>query len=213
MSLYDVRFDNKSTITIAGPSQSGKTTLVEQIVKNREQLFVDPISNVHWFCAFPPEIKLDDVTYSIGIPHNILKDIRPHSLVIIDDFMKELSNSQELTSMMTKAVHHLPMTLIFTTQNIFQKGNDNKTRRMNTNYLIVFKNPHDRAQIEYIGRQMYPKDKHFLSSAFDDATLKKPYSYLLIDCQQTTPDEIRVRTNITETPMKVYIPHSLSLNL
>jgi hypothetical protein len=111
------------------------------------------------------------------------------------------------------------MTLIYITQNIFSQGKDTKTRRLNTNYLIVFKNPHDKAQIDYIGRQMYPKDKNFLSGAFEDATKIHPYSYLFIDCHQSTPDEIRVRTNITSAmdggdggkPMKVYIPHSISL--
>lgn len=213
MELFDTRFNNKSTITISGPSQSGKTTLVEKIVQLREHLFKDPIQHVQWFCAYPPTTKLDGVTYSIGIPHNILQTIEPHSLVIVDDFMKELTNSNELTSMMTKAVHHLPMTLIYITQNLFQKGTDTKTRRMNTNYLILFKNPHDKAQVDYIGRQMYPKDKLFLSTVFDDATRKIPYSYILIDCQQATPDEIRIRTNITESPMKVYIPLSMSINI
>ena len=125
--------------------------------------------------------------------------------------MGELSNSIELTKIMTKAVHHLPMTLIYITQNMFQKGNDTKTRRMNTNYLILFKNPHDRAQVEYIGRQMYPNDPKFLSSAFIDATSKDPYSYLFIDCHQETPDEIRVRSKITHRNVKVYTPHSIAL--
>lgn len=211
MNLYDARFKNKSTITIAGPSQSGKTTLVEKIVRNKDELFVEPITNVHWFCAYPPSEKIDGVQYIIGIP--TINEIEPHSLVIIDDFMKELATSNELTSLMTKAVHHLPMTLIYITQNIFQKGIDTKTRRLNTNYLIVFKNPHDRAQVDYIGRQMYPRDKNFLSRSFEDATMKQPHSYLFIDCHQTTPDEIRVRTNIVgEGIMKVYVPPSMLLS-
>lgn len=215
MSLlsYDARIKNASTIIVAGPSQSGKTTLVETIVRMKDELFKDPISNVYWFCAFPPNEKINGVQYKIGLPDQIEQLIEPHSLVIIDDFMKELSNSDILTAMMTKAVHHLPMTLIYITQNLFSKGNDNKTRRLNSNYLIVFKNPHDKAQINYIGRQMYPRDKDFLSSAFDDATSKHAYSYLFIDCQQDTPDEIRVRSNITKQIQKTYVPPSLQLKL
>lgn len=214
MNTYDARIKNKSTITIAGPSQCGKTTLVEKIVRIKDELFIEPIKQVYWFCSYQPTEKIEGVKYYIGMPSNLLQLVQPHSLVIIDDFMKELSNSTELTSIMTKAVHHLPMTLIYITQNIFQKGSDTKTRRLNTNYLILFKNPHDKAQTDYLGRQMYPKDKYFLSSAFDDATKKHPYSYLLIDCTQATPDEIRVRTNITggDQLMKVYIPPSLTLH-
>lgn len=213
MESYDARFKTKSTIVMAGPSQSGKTTLTENIVGKRDTLFDAPIAQVYWFCAYSPTQKLDGVKYMVGLPHNIMDHIEPHSLVIIDDFMKELNSSNELTAIMTKAVHHLPMTLIFITQNIFQKGNDTKTRRLNTNYLIMFKNPHDKAQMDYLGRQMYPKDKLFLSRAFDDATSKTPYSYLLIDCHQSTPDEIRVRTNITDDRVKVYMPPSIMTTL
>lgn len=209
MQIYDVRFKNKSTITVAGPSQSGKSTLVEKIVNKREELFQDPISNVYWFCAYPPTNKVPGVQYSVGLPS--LQSIKPHSLVIIDDFMKELANSKDLTAMMIKAVHHLPMSLIYITQNIFSKGSDTKTRRLNTNYLILFKNPHDKAQIDYIGRQMYPRDKDFLSGSFINATSQNPYSYILLDCHQTTPDEIRVRTHITDPIVKVYLPQSISL--
>jgi len=214
MEIYDVRFNNKSTITIAGPSQSGKTTLIERIIRLKDDLFQEPITNVYWFCAYIPEEKLEGVIYKIGLPNSILNDIEPYSIIILDDFMKELSNSNELTMLMTKAVHHMPITLIYITQNIFHKGRDTKTRRLNTNYLILFKNPHDKLQIDYIGRQMYPKDKGFLSSVYDHITSNQPYSYLLIDCQQSTPDEIRIRTPIAgESIMKVYIPPSISMKV
>jgi len=211
MEIYDARFKSSSVITVAGPSQSGKSTLVQNIVENRNDMFTEPISTVLWYCAYPPSKKLPGVVYKTGLPQ--FNMIQPHSLVVIDDFMQELRNSNELTSLMTKTVHHLPMSLIFITQNIFAKGSDNKTRRINTNYLIIFKNPHDKAQVEYIGRQMYPRDKNFLVSAFDAATNKSPYSYLLIDCHQETCDEIRVRTLITKNDdyIKVYVPHSINL--
>lgn len=210
MKVYDMRLKSGSTITIAGPSQSGKTTLVERIVELRDEIFTEKISKVFWYCSFKPANKIDGVTYLVGLPNDINERIIPNCLVILDDYMHELSNSTTLTSLMTKAVHHLPMTLIYITQNIFQKTNDTKTRRLNTNYLIIFKNPQDKTQIEYLGRQMYPKDKGFLSLAYEDAT-KYPYSYLLIDSNQKTDDEVRVRTHIAkENNMTVYVPQSIN---
>ena len=210
MDIYDARFKSKSVITVAGPSQSGKSTLVKEIVAKRDDLFTEPISTVVWYCAFIPNDKLDGIVYKTGLPQ--FNQLEPNSLVIVDDYMKELSSSNEMTSLFTKAVHHLPMNLIYITQNIFAKGSDNKTRRLNTQYLILFKNPHDRSQVEYIGRQMYPRDKYFLVGAFENSTSKTPHSYILIDCHQETPDEIRVRTNITqENEVKVYVPPSINL--
>ena len=213
MKLYDSRFKSHSTITIAGPSQSGKTTLVRKIVSMRDELFTEKFSNVLWYCAFPPTKKLDGVTYKIGTPLNAMNEIHAHDLVILDDFMFELSKTDDLTNLMTKAVHHLPMTLIYITQNYFQKGDNKKTQRMNTNYLIIFKNPHDRSQIDLIGRRMFPKDPKFLSSAYTDATSNEAFSYLLIDCQQETPEEIRIRTKITERTPKVYVSNSVPLSI
>ena len=211
MKVYDLRIKSGSTITISGPSQSGKTTLVENLVEEREFIFTQPITKVLWCCSFIPNTRIEGVTYHSGLPSDILDLIQPHSLLIVDDLMNELSNSQLLTSLMTKVVHHLPLTLIFITQNIFHKSNDNRTRRLNTNYLILFKNPQDKTQVDYIGRQMYPKDKLFLSLAYEDAT-KTPFSYLFIDSNQSTPDEIRVRSNITQNKvMNVYVPHSINI--
>jgi len=211
MKLYDMRLSSGTTITVAGPTQSGKTTLVQRIVENRNEIFTEPISQVFWYCSYEPSNKLPNVNYITSLPTDVNDRIQPHCLLILDDFMHELSNSSILTSLMTKTVHHLPLTLIYITQNIFQKSNDNKTRRLNTNYLIIFKNPQDKTQIDYIGRQMYPKDKTFLSLAYDDAT-KHPYSYILIDACQATPDETRIRTNIAkEGNMIIYVPYSVSL--
>ena len=214
-TIYDVRLQNASVITVSGPSQSGKTTLVEKMVRLREDLFHDPISSVQWFCSHPPKERIDGVKYTVGVPSNILDQIEPHSLVIIDDFMNELSNSKELTAIMTKHVHHLPMTLIYITQNLFDKSNDTKTRRMSTNYLIVFKNPHDKSQIDYIGRQMYPVDNLFLSKAFEKCTMHTPHGYIFIDCCQDTADILRVRTNIFggDNPISVYVPNSIQLSI
>jgi len=210
MKLYDLRLQSCTTITIAGPSQSGKTSLVEKIVNLRDEIFTQKISKVIWYCSYLPHKKIEGVTYLVGLPNDISERIIPNCLVILDDFMQELSKSHMLTTLMTKAVHHLPMTLIYITQNIFQKSGDTKTRRLNTNYLILFKNPQDKTQIDYLGRQMYPNDKGFLSLVFDDAT-KHPFSYLLIDSNQTTNDEVRIRSNVTkESEMVVYVPPSIN---
>lgn len=211
MKLFDLRIKTKSTITIAGPSQSGKTTLVEKLVTMRDVLFDDSFSCVIWFCAYIPKERIDGVKYVQGLPNKSFQEIPPNALVILDDYMSELSQSNDFTNMLTKSVHHLPMTLIYITQNLFQRGKDDKTRRMNTNYIILFKNPHDRSQIEYLGRQMFPNDKKFLLNVYSDVTSDEPFSYILLDCHQDTPDVIRVRTRITEKNIRVFVPNSVAI--
>jgi hypothetical protein len=42
---------------------------------------------------------------------------------------------------------------------------------------------------------MFPKHTGYLLDAFHDAT-SRPYGYLAIDCDQLTPENMRLRTNI-----------------
>jgi len=213
MKVHDLTLKAKSTIYISGPTFCGKSTLTYNIVRDRENMFDEAISRVFWYSAFVPEERLPDVTYIQGVPNDISDRIVPHCLVVIDDYMQELNNSKELTSIITRATHHLPMTLIFITQNIFQQGAQSKTRRINATYLILFKNPHDTAQVDYLGRQMFPLDKTFLSKTFRHATQTKPYTYLLIDGHSSTPDYLRIRTNILKSqfPMITYVSNQMNL--
>ena len=61
--------------------------------------------------------------------------------------------------------------------------------------MIVFKNPRDSLGISTLARQMYPNNTNFLVQSFQNAT-KNPYSYLLLDLHQRTPENMRLRTNI-----------------
>ena len=61
--------------------------------------------------------------------------------------------------------------------------------------MIVFKNPRDSLGISTLARQMYPHSTNFLLQSFQDAT-KRPHGYLLLDLQQLTPENMRLRTNI-----------------
>ena len=66
---------------------------------------------------------------------------------------------------------------------------------LNTQYLVLFKNPRDALQVATLGRQMYPGNGKFLVEAFKMAT-EKPYGYLLIDLRADTLEKYRLRSNI-----------------
>ena len=66
---------------------------------------------------------------------------------------------------------------------------------LNSHILIVFRNPHDSLGVSTLARQMFPKHTGYLLEAFHDAT-SRPYGYLVIDCHQLTPENMRLRTNI-----------------
>ena len=96
-------------------------------------------------------------------------------------------------SLFTKGSHHQILSVIFITQNLFH--HTLREVSLNLNYIVIFKNPSDKAQIQYLARQICPEDPLYVQEAYLDATFK-PYGYLLFDLKQSTPDNCRLRTNI-----------------
>jgi hypothetical protein len=73
--------------------------------------------------------------------------------------------------------------------------------------MVLFKNPRDASQIVNFAKQIAPGDVKRILDSFNDAT-KRPYSYMLFDLHQSTPEDFRMRTNIfreNSSPMKVYM--------
>lgn len=135
-----------------------------------------------------------EIEFREGLPNpeDYSTDPSTRKLIIIDDLMREATNNT-IVDLFTKGSHHKNLSVIFITQNVFHKGQ--RDISLNTNYIVLFKNPRDRAQIQHLARQVYPEDSKFLQEAYQDATLK-PFSYLLIDLKQSTPDEFRFRSCI-----------------
>ena len=68
---------------------------------------------------------------------------------------------------------------------------------LNTQYLILFKNPRDRQQVSVLARQMYPRKSQYFLDKFEKNT-SRPYGYLLVDLKQETAESDRLKTNIFE---------------
>ena len=78
---------------------------------------------------------------------------------------------------------------------------------LNAQYIVIFRNLRDRAQIRHLARQVYPENPRFLEEAYWDAT-SQPYGYLLLDLKQDTPDNCHFRTCIfsEDEYQYVYVP-------
>ena len=190
---------------VSGPTMAGKSTFVHSLLKDKT-IFDNPPKNVYWYHGGESDEGLVNKGYIVrqGLPDSI-KDIPPNSVVVLDDLMDEAKYHPGVTALFTKLVHHNRLFVINITQNFFVNSKDTRTRRLNTQYIVMFKNPSDVTQIHIIGRQMYPGNPKFLSSVNAKAT-KRPHSYVFLDLRQETPEDYRVRSRILphEFPMKVY---------
>ena len=92
-------------------------------------------------------------------------------------------------------------------QNLFPKNKESRTISLNSQYIVVFKNPRDVSQMTTLAKQMYPGRVKFVQEAFVDAT-STPYGYDLVDLKQDTPEDLRLRTSILpdDAVQYVYMP-------
>ena len=195
------------TALISGPTGSGKTQFTLKLIASC--MVTPPPDDIVWYYGVYQDIfeSLPNVHFIEGLPNLKDYDGRRRTLMIIDDLMHESNDS--VAQIFTRGSHHKNISVVFLTQNIFHSSKHNRSMNLNSHYIVLFKNPRDAAQIQYLGRQMYPI-KHgskFLAEAFKDAT-SKPYGYLLLDFKADTDEQLRVRTNIfpEDAPQYVYLP-------
>ena len=202
----DLRLHCDRTLIVAGPSQSGKTSFVLKLLDHRNEIFRCVTNRVLW-CYGIYDAQLNALLQSKGfILHSKIvdvNDIQPFDIVVLDDLIHESKNSHNVTSMFTRAAHHKPCFIIFIMQNLFPPGKESRTRSLNTHYYAILKNPRDKSQIEFLARQILPRQPKALVDIFEEAT-ERPHSYLFLDLTQECPKEYRFRSNLFEKPMIIY---------
>ena len=138
-------------------------------------------------------MDLVDVRFDEGLPSASMFDSATRKLIVIDDLMAE--TDERVTTLFTKKSHHRNTSVMYLVQNLFPKNKESRTMSLNSQYMVVFKNPRDATHMSHLARQMYPGRVKFVQEAFKDAT-SLPYGYLLIDLKQDTPEDTRLRTTI-----------------
>jgi len=197
---------------VCGPTQSGKSTFVHNLLANKNIMFDCEPSKIYWFHGqFSNDLIGKPYAIIQGLPESF-DDIEPNSVLVFDDLMNEAKDHVGVSALFTKHVHHNNLFVINITQNLFLGSKETRTRRINTQYIVMFKNPADQVQISTLSRQMYPTDYKFLSQVYINVT-KKPHGYIFIDLRQETPEEVRIRTNILphEQPTIVFLNKHIPL--
>ena len=212
MRNMDIRWKHPWTSILCGPTGCGKTEFVKKFLKNIDQLSDTRFARIIVFYSeWQPAYRQlgENIEFREGLPQNedYSNDPRP-KLVIIDDLMRESSNGGgAIVNLFTKGSHHNNLSVIFITQNVFHQGKGQRDISLNAQYIVLFRNLRDRAQIHHLARQICPEDSKFLQEAYWDAT-SQPFGYLLLDLKQSTPDNCRFRSCIfpNDKHQFVYIP-------
>ncbi len=84
-----------------------------------------------------------------------------------------------------------------------------RTISLNCHYMLLMKNPKNKAQIMALALRIYPNKCKFLIEAFNDAT-KNQFGYVKIDMMQDTPYNLRIQTRITPKELPLDFKYSIS---
>lgn len=196
------------TCIIAGPTKSGKTTFVKTFL---ESPYCNKFKSIVWCFAEEQPIYAKikrKVLFIKGLPDfDTLKSAQGPLLLILDDLMHETKRNAHLVTLFTRGCHHWNISLIHIVQNIFYEGL--RTSRINSDYIVLFKNPADQLQAQSLARQLYPGCIKYFLEAYKDATLQ-PHGYLFIDLTQDANDEHRLKADIFSKTPTIYVPKSIN---
>lgn len=206
-----------SSISIIGPTMSGKTSFIFRYLKNIKAMYQvneHPVQIMYCFGADQPlfremELAIPNIFFHQGLPtESELNDFAEngvHKLVVMDDLAQEIINRADMEILFTQKMHHMNLSLITVYHNLFHQGKYARNISLNTTYLVLFRNLRDSSQIVYLGHQLFPGRKGHLLQAYEDATRER--GYLLIDLSPIIVDErLRLRTNIfSDEDLVVYV--------
>ena len=193
----DIRLKSPFAAVIAGPTGSGKTELVFNLIRQRTTVCTNPPQQIV-YCYGAWQRKFEEFRDEVDFREGLLdveRDIPDDGYarwLIIDDLMEEISGKSSTNNLFTKHSHHKNISVFFLTQNLFKK--ENRTVSLNTKYMFVFKNPRDKQVIESLARQAFPGKVAAVRQAYAIATVE-PHSFLLIDLSQTASERTRLLAN------------------
>ncbi len=193
-----------SRMLIAGPTLCGKSTFALEVIKYRDQMYDKPFERIIY--ALPedsihlhqnflenlktvyPNIEIVEGFPSIGDLN--LKEDQTAKLLVIDDMMQNVFNSQTMLDLITKDLHHCNCSLIVTCQNFFWPTKYGRTFVRNCSEKVIFFDKTDANQLSILTRQIFPRYPYFLQNCFDWIFAHRIHDrlkYVLIDSSSLSP--------------------------
>ena len=205
-SCPEFNFRHKFSLLVVGPTQSGKTYFVQQILENNRIMYEEQKSTrIFWYynqwqeCYEKLKKSLGkSIRFERGVPE-LSEDLceinaRYNNIIILDDLMAEATDSAVVSRLFTQG-RHRNASVILLLQNMFPNGKYNADISRNAQYLALFRSPSDRKQIGIIADRMFDKNRvHFMNAYYKET--EKPYGYLLVDNKPGTPPDNQILADL-----------------
>lgn len=198
-------FSAPTTILICGSTQSGKTHFTDRLLQNADSMFTTPVDKIVY--AYSEHQPMFDKMMS-SIPRLIFHQGLPskeeieqytegvnHTIVVLDDLMLQVAQSQDCVHLFTVTSHHRNVTTVMLSQNLYPPGKYARTISLNCLNVILFTNYRDSRQIITFGSQILQGHVLFFKAAYEAAT-RPNFGYLHVCLEPTQNKEYQLRSRI-----------------
>ena len=211
-SSYHCRLTHPFRLIISGPSNIGKSYLVNKLILNHDLAFENTPTQIYFFFKYwqqnYEELKnksLIKIVFIKGEPDELFKPI-PHALIIFDDLLEE--NSTQIRQWFQAKSHHHMCDIVYVIQNLYSKNSTHRDISLSANYLVIFRNVRDNSAIAKLNYDIFGAGKAQLLANVFKETFGQKYRYILFDLDQGTPENFRLRSSLFPQADKtlVYVP-------
>ena len=192
--FFDIRLKENFKIFISGPSRSGKTVFIKNLLQKLSIFSKSPPKlvtlvykiyqpiydelNLSYIMEDTPGLKEKLINLSNGEP----------MLIIFDDCINSLQLS-EISDFFLVDGRHRKLSCIFISQKIFINNDNFREISQNSDYFVIFKNPRNIQEIRMLNGQMSPTGNELLS--YYKLATSDPFSYLFINLTQECKNEVK----------------------
>ena len=169
----DFKFNHMFSMLVVGPSQCGKTHFVGKILTENCIKYPNKrTKHIYWFYnQWQPRYKTlqstlgDEIQFNQGLPDlsEDLHEINPqfNNILVSDDLMAQATDNPVLSKWFTQG-RRRNASVILLLQNMFPKGKFNTDISRNAQYMVLFRSPSDRKQVDIIAVVSDHKPAHKL---------------------------------------------------
>ena len=203
MLVSDFRWTQFGNTILAGPSFSGKTSLIDKIIRNKSCLIKEGgqmavilyyLSDQKIYNDWERDGVLSYKAQGVPDKDSFLETLSIYggisgTIVIFDDLGPEIkANLKFFREVFLVMSHHYKLSTFLLLHNIFPEGL--REISLNTHRFIVTHNPRDSLAISNLSRQSFRGSKNFLPAVYEFIGGRQ-YGYLVLDFHKETNPALR----------------------
>lgn len=221
---FDCRLFHPFNLLVAGPSKSGKTTFVSNLLSVHHEMFEKMPDYILLYYAndqplYRELLNMNLIDEMINFTENefhyeeLKAKIKPYtigngSLIIFDDTLSDIKSGFE--KIFQVLGHHSKCSLIYITQNLFYDNKAFRNVSLQLDYITLLRNLRNGNQVRSLANQLCSGDTQWIVKAYEKAT-EDPFGYLFIDCGSKAQRELTLRSHMFpwEGPYRVYTRNTI----